>query len=185
MKNLIENYLQKNNKTAIISIDYSLRNNGEKDFIEYWNEAKIGLPKPVFTEEEIKSIPLLDKKSSKLIELQNYYDSIECWLFKVKSTSLKASITKDQDWFAKMLPAVIGSFYLFTDEGSPILVTLNEKQAKAINEKILIKMGFDINSKKRDCERLIKNATSIKELDAINVKEFLGKIPRELDIDLL
>lgn len=187
MEILIKNYLKKNNKTAISKIDYSLVNlsDGKGDFINFWNESKIGLPKPIFTEQEIKSIPFLEKKAQKLQELEDYYNSTECWIYKVKSTALKASITKEQDWFAKMLPAINGSFYLFSDDGLPILVTLNQTQAKVLNEKILIKMGFEINSKKRECEKLIKDATTIKQLDEIDIKKFLGEVPREVDIDLL
>ena len=187
MEILIKNYLQKNNKTAFNTIDYSLRNDGDEKgtYIDFWNEKKIGLAKPVFTQKEIDSIPFLEKQASKLEELQNYYNSSECWIYKIKSTKLNASITKEQDWFAKMLPAINGSFYLFSDDGVPVLITLNQTQAKVLSEKILIKMGFEINSKKRECEKLIKEATTIKQLDDINIKEFLGKVPREVDIDLM
>lgn len=187
MEILIKNYLQKNNKIAFNRIDYFLTNDKDEKgiYINFWNEKKIGLAKPVFTQKEIDSIPFLEKQASKLEELQNYYNSSECWIYKIKSTKLNASITKEQDWFAKMLPAIIGSFYLFSDDGVPVLITLNQTQAKVLSEKILIKMGFEINSKKRECEKLIKEATTIKQLDDINIKEFLGEVPREVDIDLL
>jgi len=187
MEILIKNYLQKNNKTCFNRIDYSLRNDGNEKgtYIDFWNDKKIGLAKPVFTQKEIDSIPFLEKQAFKLEELQNYYNSSECWIYKIKSTKLNASITKEQDWFAKMLPAIISSFYLFSDDGVPVLITLNQTQVKVLSEKILIKMGFEINSKKRECEKLIKEATTLKELDDINIKEFLGKVPREVDIDLL
>lgn len=187
MEILIKNYLQKNNKTAFNRIDYSLKNDADEKgtYIDFWNEKKIGLAKPVFTQKEIDSIPFLEKQAFKLEELQNYYNSSECWTYKIKSTKFNASITKEQDWFAKMLPAINGSFYLFSDGGVPVLITLNQTQAKVLSEKILIKMGFEINSKKRECEKLIKEATTIKELDDINIKESLGKVPREVDIDLL
>ena len=69
MEILIKKYLEKNNKNAVNMIDYSLKNIGKGDFIDFWNEKSIGLSKPIFTEEELKSIPLLEAQAQKINEI--------------------------------------------------------------------------------------------------------------------
>jgi hypothetical protein len=133
--------------------------------------------------EEAESYLLSNAKQAKIAELENYYASSECWLFQVKSTQLGASITKDADWFAKMLPAINGLFFLLTDAGVSMQVNLTAEQARLINSKINVEISLSINTQKRLCREAIENTETIEDVEAIDVKSYLGDIPRIFEID--
>jgi hypothetical protein len=126
---------------------------------------------------------LKDAKDNKLAELNNYYNSDECWLFRLKSTKLNASLTKSADWFAKMLPACRNkNIQLFSDKNIANFF-LSDKGADELNYQINVVASFKIKSLKLEAEKLINNAKSEEEIALIDVKKALGVVPREIEID--
>lgn len=134
--------------------------------------------KSLESEEEL----LAQLKESKLTELENYYSSDECWKFKVQSTTLRTSITKTAEWFGRMLPASAGfSFTMKTDNGY-INVGLPEEKAKRLNFEIQNKASLAISQKQLELITLI-NSSSKEDLEKLDVKAYLGEIPRIIEID--
>jgi hypothetical protein len=135
------------------------------------------------TDAEIKVYLLQKAKNEKIDELNSYYNSDECWLFKLKSTKLNASLTKSADWFAKMLPACRNkNIQLFSDKSISNFF-LSDKGADELNYQINVVASFKIKSLKLEAEKLINNAKSVEEIVLIDVKKALGIVPREIEID--
>ncbi len=128
---------------------------------------------------------LKDAKNEKIAQLNQYYCSDECWTFRLKSTSLKASLTKTADFFAKVLPAIDSSFavYFETDDKKIISTNLSSEKAKKINAKIQLEISIYIKKSKIDTEAKILNCKTIEEIALIDVKKALGVVPREIEID--
>jgi len=128
---------------------------------------------------------LKDAKDNKLAELNSYYNSDECWLFKLKSTTLKASLTKTADFFAKVLPAIDSSFpvYFETDDKKIISTNLTSEKAKKINAKIQLEISIYIKKLRIETELKINNCNSAEEIALIDIKKALGVVPREIEID--
>jgi hypothetical protein len=129
---------------------------------------------------------LLQKaKNEKIAELNQYYSSDECWTFRLKSTTLKASLTKTADFFAKVLPAIDSSFavYFETDDKKIISTNLSAEKAKKINAKIQLEVSIHVKKLKIDTEAKILNCKTIEEIALIDVKKALEKVPREIEID--
>jgi hypothetical protein len=129
---------------------------------------------------------LLQKaKNEKIAELNQYYSSDECWTFRLKSTTLKASLTKTADFFAKVLPAIDSSFavYFETDDKKIISTNLSSEKAKKINAKIQLEVSIYVKKLKIDTEAKIINCKTIEEIALIDVKKALEKVPREIEID--
>lgn len=185
----IQVYLSQNNidiKNVNKFFEIKDLSDGNGAFIDVWDNVSIGISQP--TQAQLDAIDsngilLNDAKISKKAELKTYYSSGECWTYKLKSNLLGASITREANWFAKMLPAINGNFELTTDLGSPILVNITSAQAQKINNQINVVSSMQILTLKNQCETQILDATSIEEVDAIDVKESLGAIPREINVD--
>jgi hypothetical protein len=135
--------------------------------------------------EEGKSYLLQKAKNEKIAELNQYYASDECWTFRLKSTTLKASLTKTADFFAKVLPAIDSSFavYFETDDKKIISTNLSTEKAKKINAKIQLEVSIHVKKLKIDTEAKILNCKTIEEIALIDVKKTLEKVPREIEID--
>jgi len=144
-------------------------------------------PKPKWSEIEalIPTIELQEAKDEKIAQLNQYYASDECWTFRLKSTSLKASLTKTADFFAKVLPAIDSSFAVFfeTDDKKIISTNLTAEKAKKINAKIQLEVSIHVKKLKIDTEAKILNCKTIEEIALIDVKKALEKVPREIEID--
>ncbi|MEY2868785.1 MAG: hypothetical protein RIR01_1248 [Bacteroidota bacterium] len=144
-------------------------------------------PKPEWSEIEalIPIIELEDAKNEKIAQLNQYYASDECWTFRLKSTSLKASLTKTADFFAKVLPAIDISFAVLfeTDDKKIIQTNLSSEKAKKINAKIQLEASILVKRSKLETEAKILNCKTIEEIALIDVKKALGVIPREIEID--
>ena len=97
MEILIKKYLEKNKKNAVNMVDYSLKNIGKGDFIDFWNEKEIGLSKPIFSEEELKTIPLLEAQEQKINELNGFHNSDETRELTVKSGNRQTHINMKND----------------------------------------------------------------------------------------
>lgn len=135
------------------------------------------------TQEELNNHLLNIIKNKKLEELNNYYSSDECWMFKVVYNN--SSLTKTCDWFGRMIPACSGQkIMLFTDSGKPVLVNLSEEMAKKLNYKIQVEISFFVKQKKFECEKIINSAT-VEELENLDIKSFLGEVPRVVDLNSL
>ena len=166
-----------------------LLKNKNGDIKEFHNISEIGMGFADwvdFTNTEEAKIYLLQKaKDEKLAELNNYYNSDECWLFRLKSTTLKASLTKTADFFAKVLPAIDSSFpvYFETDDKKIISTNLTAEKAKKINAKIQLEISIYIKKLRIETELKINNCKSEKEIALIDVKKALGVVPREIEID--
>ena len=135
--------------------------------------------------EEGKSYLLQKAKEEKIAQLNQYYASDECWTFRLKSTTLKASLTKTADFFAKVLPAIDSSFavYFETDDKKIISTNLSSEKAKKINAKIQLEVSIYVKKLKIDTEAKIINCKTIEEIALIDVKKALEKVPREIEID--
>lgn len=160
-----------------------------KQIIQFGSMAQIGAGYANWvniTDTDEEKVYLLQKaKNEKLAELNNYYNSDECWLFRLKSTTLKASLTKTADFFAKVLPAIDSSFpvYFETDDKKIISTNLTAEKAKKINAKIQLEISIYIKKLRIETELKINNCKSEKEIALIDVKKALGVVPREIEID--
>lgn len=159
--------------------------------IEFSNESSIG---SIFfvnslyvklSEDEVKNYLLQKAKDEKISQLNQYYASDECWTFRLKSTNLKASLTKTADFFAKVLPAIDSSFavYFETDDKKIISTNLSSEKAKKINAKIQLEISIHIKKLRIHTEAKILNCKTIEEIALIDIKKALGVVPREIEID--
>lgn len=131
---------------------------------------------------------LNDAKISKLAELNKYYSSDECWNFKLFSQQINKkiySITKNSDFFAKMLPACAGkSFFLYTDDNEVIeYKNLTDEKAKNVNYKINLEISFKIKQNKIRLENKINNLSNIEEINKIDIKKEFSIINKEINLD--
>jgi hypothetical protein len=135
--------------------------------------------------QELINYLLQKAKDEKIAQLNQYYASDECWTFRLKSTTLKASLTKTADFFAKVLPAIDSSFpvYFETDDKKIISTNLTAEKAKKINAKIQLEVSIHVKKLKIDTEAKILNCKTIEEIALIDVKKALEKVPREIEID--
>jgi hypothetical protein len=166
-----------------------LLKNKNGDVQEFNNISEIGMGFAdwidISNTEEGKIYLLQKAKDDKIAELNNYYNSDECWLFRLKSTNLKASLTKTADFFAKVLPAIDSSFpvYFETDDKKIISTNLTAEKAKKINAKIQLEISIYIKKLRIETELKINNCESAEEIALIDVKKALGVVPREIEID--
>lgn len=152
--------------------------NSDYQAIQEWI-ANGGIVQPEFTEEEL----LKNARDKKLKELTDYYNSDECWMYKIQSAALKASITKTAEWFSTKIPAFAGfQFGMYTDAGSIVIVNLPEEKAKILNYKIQGEFSLDLRTKKDELKAII-NASSIEYLENLDVKAYLGEVPRIVEFD--
>jgi hypothetical protein len=137
------------------------------------------------TGQELTNYLLQKAKNEKIAQLNQYYSSDECWTFRLKSTTLKASLTKTADFFAKVLPAIDSSFavYFETDDKKIISTNLSTEKAKKINAKIQLEISIHIKKSRIETEVKILNCKTIEEIALIDIKKALGVVPREIEID--
>lgn len=151
-----------------------------------WENIEEAKPTWAQVLEVIPVVELETAKAAKLKELTRYYASEECWMFKLASAYLGASLSNPADWFAKVLPACANqTFYLLTDAGGTIEAQLTAEQASAVNYKITIEISYSIKVQKFVCLNAINSATTVEEVSAIDVKEILGATPRVVDLDAI
>jgi hypothetical protein len=131
---------------------------------------------------------LNDAKLLKIAELNEYYSSDKCWSFKVFSQQINKkiySITKNSDFFAKLLPACAGkSFFLYTDDGEVIeYKNLTDEKAKNVNYKINLEISFKLKQKKIELEKRINDLLIIEEIKKIDIKKEFSVINKEINLD--
>lgn len=152
------------------------------DGLEWFDDRQ----KPTWKEIEDQIIinDLFEAKENKLKELNNYYDSDECWKFKVVAGN--ASITKTCDWFGRMIPACAGQqLILFTDSGQTVSFNLSQEIGQKLNYRIQGVVSFQVKQAKLNCENLINACQSEEALNLIDIKAELGVIPRVIDLTTL
>lgn len=136
--------------------------------------------------EEQKEYFLQKAKDKKLADLNRFYDSSECWTYTVY-TDVKqyASLTKDADFFAKLLPSCGGKqIQVFDDNNVIIQYDLSVEKANNLNYQINAINGILLKAKKLDLGNRINLATNIDDINNINCeKELLNAVERKINLD--
>ena len=140
------------------------------------------------TEQEITAYLLKEAKNKKLVDLNRFYNSNECWTYTVY-TDVKqyASLTKDAYFFGRCLPAGAGNkLSITTDDNLVIEYDLTVEKAQTLNFQINIKNGEEIKRKKNDLENKINLANNIDDITNIDYqKELLNAVERKINLDLI
>lgn len=139
------------------------------------------------TDKEITAYLLQEAKNNKLAELNKFYSSAECWTYTVfTSINQYASLTRDADFFAKLLPACGGrQIQIFTDNNVIVNYNLTIEKASNLNYQINIVNGTLLKAKKIDLENRINIANNIDDINNIDYKqEFLSAVLRNINLDL-
>ena len=167
-------YLQNPEKTQIVVFD---------------NENQIGagfITWIKLTEQEITTYLLKEAKDKKLFDLNRFYNSSECWTYTVY-TDVKqyASLTKDADFFAKLLPSCGGKqIQVFDDNNVIIQYDLSVEKANNLNYQINAINGILVKAKKLNLENRINLATNIDDITNIDYqKELLNAVERKINLD--
>ena len=138
--------------------------------------------------EEQKEYFLQKAKDKKLADLNRFYNSNECWTYTVY-TDVKqyASLTKDADFFAKLLPSCGGKqIQVFDDNNVIIQYDLSLEKANNLNYQINAINGTAIKRKKLDLENRINLANNIEDINKIDSqKELLNAVERQINLDLI
>jgi hypothetical protein len=134
-------------------------------------------------------------KNEKQKELDNYYNNNECWTFKVFTNDANpsilkgtyASLTRDADFFAKLLPAARGkTIQIFNDKNQIIEYSLSIEKADNLNYKINISNGTSLKAKKINLENQILLAKDITSVNNINIaNELQNAVLREINLDTI
>jgi len=131
-------------------------------------------------------------KDKKLKELNNYYNNSQCWTFKVftNNANLKgiyASLTRDTDFFAKVIPASVGkTMIILDDKNQPIQYFLDATKGQNLNYKINNQNGTAIRYKKLELENEILLAKDIETLNNIDiVNKLQNAVSREINLDTI
>ncbi|CAB4135729.1 hypothetical protein UFOVP286_27 [uncultured Caudovirales phage] len=164
--------------------------NPEKTQIQVFdNENQIGagfITWIKLTEQEITAYLLKEAQDKKLVDLNKFYNSSECWTYTVY-TDVKqyASLTKDADFFAKLLPSCGGrSIQVFTDNNVIIQYDLSVEKANNLNYQINAINGILLKAKKLDLGNRINLATNIDDITNIDYqKELLNAVIRQINLD--
>ena len=170
-------YLQNPEKTEIAVFDSeNQRGAGHDNWIK-------------LTQDEITQYLLKEAKNKKLAELSKFYDSKECWTYTLFSNLTKtyASLTRDADFFAKLLPCCGGKTIEFLDDQNKVVnYSLTIKKADNINYKINVNNGTAIRVKKLELENKIASASNIEIIDSIDIKtELLNSVERKINLDII
>lgn len=138
------------------------------------------------TENEILAYLLQETKNKKLADLNRFYNSSECWTYTVY-TDVKqyASLTKDADFFAKLLPSCGGKqIQVFDDNNVIIQYDLSVEKADNLNYQINAINGTLVKAKKLNLENRINLATNIDDITNIDYqKELLNAVERKINLD--
>lgn len=168
-------YLQNPEKTQVKVFDNE--NQSGKCFI---NWIKL-------TQDEITQYLLKEAKNKKLADLSKFYNSSECWTYTLFSNLTKtyASLTRDADFFAKLLPSCGCRTIQFLDDQNKVVnYSLSIEKADNLNYKINVNNGTAIRVKKLELENKIAIATNIEIIDSIDFKtELLNAVERNIDLD--
>ena len=174
-------YLQNPEKTQVVVFD---------------NENQIGagfITWLKLTEQEITAYLLEEAKKSKKLELERFYISPECWTFKVFTNDANpavlkgtyASLTRDADFFAKVIPASLGkTMTILDDKNQPMQYFLDAIKGQNLNYKINNENGTKIRYKKIELENQIniaKDITSVNNIDIVN--QLVSAVEREINLD--
>ena len=169
-------YLQNPEKTQVVVFD---------------NENQIGagfITCIKLTEQEITAYLLKEAKDKKLVDLNKFYNSNECWIYTVY-TDVKqyASLTKDADFFAKLLPSCGGKqIQVFDDNNVIIQYDLSVEKANNLNYQINAINGVLLKAKKLDLENRINLAINIDDINNIDFqKELLNAVIRQINLNLI
>ena len=167
-------YLQNPEKTQVVVFD---------------NENQIGagfIAWIKLTEQEITAYLLKEAKDKKIVDLNKFYNSSECWTYTVY-TNVKqyASLTKDADFFAKLLPSCGGKqIQVFDDNNVIIQYDLSLEKANNLNYQINAINGTLVKAKKLNLENRINLATNIDDITNIDYqKELLNAVIRKINLD--
>ena len=145
-------------------------------------------------EEEQKEFFLEKAKEKKLKELNDYYSGSECWTFKVFTNDANpavkgtyASLTRDADFFAKVIPASLGkTMIILDDKNQPVQYFLDAVKGQNLNYKINNQNGTAIRYKKLELENEILLANDIETLNNIDiVNELQNAVLREINLDTI
>ena len=135
------------------------------------------------TEEEFNIQKAKDKK---LADLNTFYNSSECWTY-IVYTDVKqyASLTKDADFFAKLLPSCGGKqIQVFDDNNVIIQYDLSLEKANNLNYQINAINGILVKAKKLNLENRINLANNIEDINKIDFqKELLNAVIRKINLD--
>lgn len=138
-------------------------------------------------QEEIDAYLLQQAKKIKLNALNSFYSNQKCWTYTLFSnlTKIYASLTKDADFFAKLLPSCGGRIIqFFNDKNEIINYNLSVEKAINLNYKINAENGTLLKAKKLFLENKINLATSTEVVNAINIEnELLNAVERNIDMD--
>jgi len=144
------------------------------------------------TQDEITQYLLKEAKNNKQKELDAYYSNNECWTFKVFTNNanptvkgIYASLTRDADFFAKVIPASLDkTMIILDDKNQPIQYSLDATKGQNLNYKINNQNGTAIRYKKVELENEILLANDIETVNNIDVvAELQNAVLREINLD--
>lgn len=138
------------------------------------------------TEQEMTDYLLQKAKDNKLANLNKFYNSSECWTYTVY-TDVKqyASLTRDADFFAKVIPASLGkTMTILDDNNQPVQYFLDAVKGQNLNFTINNENGTKIRYKKVELENKIDITNNIDDINNINCeKELLNAVERKINLD--
>jgi len=137
-------------------------------------------------EKEQEEYFLEKAKTSKLFDLNKFYNSSECWTYTVY-TNVKqyASKTGDADFFGRVITASLGkTMEILDDNNQPVQYFLDEIKGQNLNFRINNQNGTAIKRKKLDLENIINLANNIDDITNIDYqKELLNAVERKINLD--
>ena len=190
MEYLIQQFLKQNNLIGRNGIDYSLRDDGKGAYIDKWNYE---IAKPQFTQEQFDKAILAEAKINKLSDLNKFYISQECWIYKLFTNDANpavlkgtyASLTRDADFFGKVITASLGkTMTILDDKNQPVQYFLDAVKGQNLNFKINNENATKIRYKKIELENQIniaKDITSVNNVDIVN--QLVSAVGREINLD--
>ena len=168
-----------------------LQNPEKTNIVVFNNENQIGagfIAWIKLTEQEITTYLLKQAQDNKLSDLNKFYNSSECWTYTVY-TDVKqyASLTKDADFFAKLLPSCGGKqIQVFDDNNVIIQYDLSVEKANNLNYQINAINGTLVKAKKLDLENRINLANNIEDINKIDFQEeLLNAVERKINLDII
>lgn len=137
-------------------------------------------------EKEQEEYFLQKAKTNKLADLNRFYNSSECWIYTIYTNEKQyASLTRDADFFAKVIPASLGkTMTILDDNNQPVQYFLDEVKGQNLNFKINNENATKIRYKKIELENRINLATNIDDITNIDYqKELLNAVERKINLD--
>lgn len=154
----------------------------------FQNENQIGagfIDWTKLTDTEITAYLLKQAKESKTKELESFYNSQECWVFRIYTQN--DSLTRDSDFFARVLPACGGrSIQLFNDKNEIVNYNLTVEKASNLNYEINAVKSLLIKAKQLVLKNQIELSNNIDDLNNIDCKnELLNAVDRNINLDIV